>query len=93
MIKAYAGPATLMPSGMVLVVGGIGAGPRGDAELYEPGSGLWTATANVLTRRSGHTATLLPDGKLLVAGGQSTSPMPLASSELYDEGSRDWRSR
>jgi hypothetical protein len=40
--------------------------------------GTFTATGQMTTARSGHTATLLPDGKVLIAGGGS------ATVELYD---------
>ena len=54
---------------------------RASAELYDPGTRAWTATASLGLARAGHTATLLPDGRVLVAGGGS------ASAELYDPGS------
>jgi hypothetical protein len=67
--------ATLLPAGMVLVTGATGgngfleeaAQVQGvefakPAELYDPRTGTWTATASMSTKRGGHTATLLPDG-------------------------------
>ncbi len=84
--------ATRLPDGKVLVAGGdsdritVGGGARASAQLYDPGSGSWTATANMTEARSYHTATLLPDGNVLVAGGLSSGGA-LASAELYDPGS------
>jgi N-acetylneuraminic acid mutarotase len=79
--------ATLLPDGRVLV-----AGDRGEdlsapgleerlssAELYDPASGTWSATARMLAK-GGHTATLLPDGKVLVEAGAD------GAAELYDPG-------
>jgi hypothetical protein len=90
--------ATLLPDGQVLVAGGaIGVSPTGDtilasAELYDPASGTWTATAGMATVREFSTATLLPGGTVLMAGGKggaySQPPHgPLASADLYDPGS------
>jgi hypothetical protein len=81
--------ATLLPDGMVLVAGGgndpNGANALASAELYDPGSGSWTATASMVVARVGSTATLLLDGTVLVAGGDfSGGPEDLASAELYD---------
>jgi WD40 repeat protein len=86
--------ATLLPDGMVLVVGGWGAVARGpnfasfgflnSAELYEPASGTSFAIRSLSTARWNHTATLLPNGKVLVAGGHSNS------AELYDPATRTW---
>ena len=53
------------------------------AELYDPATGTFTATANApVASRATHTATLLGNGKVLIAGGFKTSN--LASAELYD---------
>jgi hypothetical protein len=95
--------ATLLPDGKVLVTGLIGTElARGilgipSSELYDPISGTWSATGNMITPRVGHTATLLPDGKVLVAGGEvpvfpveGAISNPLASAELYDPASGTW---
>jgi N-acetylneuraminic acid mutarotase len=87
--------ATLLRDGRVLVTGGppngrdIG-GPT--AELYDPASGSWTVTGNMVRIRLGHTATLLSDGKVLVAGGyaEGGSSESTASAEVYDPNSGSW---
>src|SRR5262245_13623318 len=56
------------------------------AELYDPATGTWTATADMNTARVDHTATLLPDGTVLVAGGTDDSTL----AEIYDLGSGTW---
>src|SRR6266545_4433218 len=82
--------ATLLPNGTVLVAGGgaedtlLEGGPRSaTAELYNPGSGRWTATGKMAVGRLGFTATLLPDGTVLVAGGDGS----YMAAERYNPGS------
>jgi N-acetylneuraminic acid mutarotase len=75
--------ATLLPSGKVLVVGGMTAISLASAEVYDPGSQTWSPFATLTTARSHHTACLLPSGQVLVAGGHAGNG-PLASSELLE---------
>jgi hypothetical protein len=77
--------ATLLPNGQVPVADGRrGVNHYVDsAELYDPASGNWTATASLSPARANHTATLLRDGRVLVAGGESSAGV-LASADLYE---------
>jgi len=89
--------ATLLPDGRVLITGGftnsalgaIGVPRFASAELYDPGTGTFSATGDMTTRRVGSTATLLNTGKVLIAGGFQGDTgtfifRALASAELYD---------
>ncbi len=86
----YYHTATLLSDGRVLVVGGEGSGGGylASAELYNPATGLWTATGSLHTGRSAHTATLLADGRVLVAGGYASGY--LTSAEVYDPATGQW---
>ena len=87
----YYHSATLLNTGVVLVVGGIGPVPGGtgtlgelaSAELYNPGTGTFTFTGNLNAARDAHSATLLNNGSVLIAGGSGVAG-ELASAEIYN---------
>jgi N-acetylneuraminic acid mutarotase len=81
--------ATLLNDGTVLITGGLGTNghglPLASAEIYDPTSGTFAATAGAMTTaRSAHAATLLSDGTILISGGLDSNKQPLASAEIYD---------
>ena len=82
--ERYWHTATLLPNGMVLVVGGLDnmCTVTASAELYDPNTGVWTNTGALHTGRYRHTATLLPNGMVLVVGGLNGNDATLASVEL-----------
>ncbi len=79
--------ATLLSNGKVLIAGGsTSASPNAgvvSAELYDPSTGTFSPTGNMIVTRRGHTATLLPDGKVLIASGDGGGSA-LGTAELYD---------
>ncbi|MEW6681847.1 MAG: Ig-like domain-containing protein [Nitrospirota bacterium] len=83
----YAHKATLLPNGKVLITGGRLDNSAGSelasAELYDPATGLFTATGSMGSIRSDHTATLLPNGKVLITGGSYYIYFH-ATAEVYD---------
>ena len=84
--------ATLLPTGKVLVAGGVNSAVfLASAELYDPATGSWSSTGSMSTARVSNTATLLPTGKVLVAGGVNSTGY-LASAELYDPATGSWSS-
>lgn len=90
--------ATGLPDGRVLVVGGQsftlrdgGLFPNQSlgAEVYDPVTNHWSATAPMLRDRVGQSATLLRDGRVLVAGG-GDGFTPSSSAEIYDPNKDRW---
>lgn len=83
--------ATLLNDGKVLITGGH-QGRRSSitihssAEVYDPGSGIFALTSNMLTRRHKHDAVLLEDGRVLIAGGtdERDEDGQYKSTEVYN---------
>jgi len=84
--------ATLRNDGKVLVAGGglvsllqEGQPPvvTPSAELFDPMSGTFVPTDDMVLAREYHTATLLNDGDALITGGRDASGNALAAAELY----------
>jgi hypothetical protein len=79
--------ATLLSDGTVLLAGGyIGyenpvTGVA--AELYDPATGMFTPTGNMLTATVLNTSTLLNNGMVLIAGGENSTNY-LNGDELYN---------
>ena len=104
----YDHTATLLQNGSILITGGDeqpgGAfgyyastvASRISAELYDPSTGSWSKTPDMLREHGlGHTSTLLSDGKVLVTGGLWTEAsdrprVPSEFAELYDPASGTW---
>ena len=81
--------ATLLPNGKVLIAGGR-TGSSGSytylssAEIYDPGTGKFTAAGSMTVARYSHTAALV-NGVVLIAGGANQTA--LATAERYDPAS------
>jgi len=90
--------ATLLTDGRVLVAGGYvdnsGPGCEGyasdTAELFDPGTGMWTPAGNMHGGHVGGTATLLVDGRVLVAGGLQGYFVPSSRAETFDPATGEW---
>jgi len=86
--------AALLGGGQVLVTGGLTSGrqPTPRAEIWDPGSQLFSYTANPMAAPRVHhtaTATALPGGPVYVIGGRSAfSGGELESVEIYDPATR-----
>ncbi|MBL8191859.1 MAG: IPT/TIG domain-containing protein, partial [Acidobacteria bacterium] len=89
--------ATLLRNGKVLVTGGVQAGGAilNSAELFDPVTGAWSATANTMpNNRTDHTATLMADGRVLVTGGWNVAAGTniLKNCDIYDPATNSWTS-
>jgi hypothetical protein len=74
--------------GKVLVAGGVAAGvPLNTAELYDPASGLWTATGSHQHTARQTISVMLHDGRVLLSGGEGNNRQ---AAEIYDPATGDW---
>jgi hypothetical protein len=97
--------AVALQDGRVLISGGLDtdqATPQSfatSAEIYDPATGTFTATGDMVAGQAFHTATLLPDGRVLIAGfgeemmagmSSGTTPDLLGSAQIYDPATGTW---
>ncbi len=84
----YEHDAVMLQDGRVLVAGGfLGAGNT--AELYDPGTGTWSAAANMnYTYGKGFEMAVLQDGRVLACGGDAIPAGNVA--EMYDPVANTW---
>src|SRR5262249_28610913 len=93
--------ATVLKDGRVLVAGGDvedtstlpPSGPifLASAELYDPSTKTWTATADLPSARAGQAGVLRPDGRVLLAGGDA-GHQAVADAAIYDPATNTWSS-
>ncbi len=89
--------AVALPDGRALLAGGTTPNavgeyiPGASAELYDPSTNAWTATAPMSAPRALASATVLRDGRVLVAGGTTKfGQWETATAELYDPATGTW---
>lgn len=83
--------ATLLPTGIVWVYGGVDATGTTVAEAEDVDPDTWQTVATTptgLTPRTKHTATVLSDGRVLLAGGTGPDgrPLPFTTAVFTTEG-------
>lgn len=76
--------ATVLPTGHVLLAGGMadGGGSVASLELFDPARNTLEELGPLAERRASHTATTLGDGRVLIAGGYDGQY--LASLEVFE---------
>jgi len=98
--RAYAGSVQLKDE-RVLVAGGIAADGSSvwhmmaNAEIYDPASNTWSATASLSGARSSFVLTPLPNGQVLAIGGtrayEWTESSFVGEIEVYDLHTSSWQ--
>jgi hypothetical protein len=78
----------LLPAdGRVFVAGGLDSSnnPLATGEVYDPGTGSWTAIVSTMSApRTLHAASLLNTGVVVISGGTSGGGIPLKNVDLFD---------
>lgn len=85
--------ATLLAGGQVLLAGGYSStqsAALNAAELYDPATNTWTATASLNDARYYHGAVRLTDGRVLAVGGQIPMNYDVPTAEIYDPATGTW---
>ena len=87
--------ATLLPTGLVLVAGGVSDtnAALASSELYNPTAGTWTTTGSLHVARLSAQSVLLPNGMVLTMGGcviNDCLSSTTKSAEIYNPASGTW---
>jgi hypothetical protein len=103
MTSARSSPsAAVLSDGRVLLAGGYYADPAhgnvpaptlDSSEIWDPVTGVWTATGRLAQARFGASAVTLTDGRVLVVGGSASlegAPIEVNSTEIFDPASGRW---
>jgi hypothetical protein len=92
-IARFQHTATVLPSGLVVVAGGVTVDaansqyvPTASIEIYDPATGTFSAGGTMVVARTAHTATVLNNGQILFTGGIGMAGGPMKSAELYTPG-------
>jgi len=84
---------TLLADGRVLVAGGAltpnGVSATEKAEIFDPATGVFSATSPLNHARARHAATLLADGRVLLVSGVDDADV-LTSAEVFDPAAGTW---
>lgn len=74
-----------LPDGRVLVIG-----DDTSADIWDPATGSWHATASLNNPRTQFISVLLSDGRVLVAGGLNDIDQSYSSAYLFDPATEAW---
>ena len=86
MTQARSGAAAvLLNSGQVLITGGTDSSgsPQATTEIYDPATGVFTASPSMTVPRANHAAIVLKTGDVLVTGGLTTGGGYSDSAEFF----------
>jgi N-acetylneuraminic acid mutarotase len=86
----------LLADGRVMAVGGGGRGGahtsniHQTAEIFDPSSGTWTRTANMVYERRNTALALLSNGSVLAVGGGDIHLDPQKDTDIWDPATGEW---
>lgn len=85
--------AVVLPSGLVLFVGGLGAGHAAspNCDVYDPQNNQWTTTGTMKYARTSPFVFLLPNGLVLALGSGDLTAPTQTTAEVYNPATGLWK--